>query len=158
MNVAFFLTPKNQVVWVPAGATLGQAIERMKPHGYTAIPILDERGGYVGTLTEGDILWHVFGSRESSLRNAELTPLLAVTLRKTNHPVHINEDIEALITRAVDQNFVPVLDDSDVFIGIVPRRPIIEHCARLAGILPTPAASGGLARKQSSPECQKNAK
>src|SRR5664279_4494078 len=135
MNVAFFLTPKNQVVWVPASATLRQAIERMKPHGFTAIPILDDRGGYVGTLTEGDILWHLINVPGISLRTAELTPLHAVKLRKNNVPVHIDADIEALITRAVDQNFVPVLDDSDVFIGIVTRKPIIEHCARRAGIL-----------------------
>jgi hypothetical protein len=29
-----------------------------------------------------------------------------------------------------------VVDDREVFIGIVPRKPIIEHCARLAGLLP----------------------
>jgi CBS domain-containing protein len=148
MNVAFFLTPKNQVVWVPASATLGQAIERMKPHGYTAVPILDDRGGYFGTLTEGDILWHLIKFRETSLRTVELTPLLGVELRKKNHPVHIDADVEALITRAVEQNFVPVVDDYDVFIGIVPRKPIIEHCARKAGILKATAADGARARKQ----------
>ena len=130
MNIAFFLIPKSQIVWVPDWATLRQAFERMKPHGYKAVPILDARGGYVGTLTEGDILWHIVNAREFSLRTAELTPLLAVERRTNNLPVHINADIEALLTRAVDQNFVPVVDDSDIFIGIVPRKPIIEHCAR----------------------------
>lgn len=130
MNVAFFLTPKSQVVWVPEGATLRQAFERMRPDGYKAVPILDARGGYVGTLTEGDILWHIVNVREFSLRTAELTPLLAVERRTNNLPIHINADIEALLTRVVDQNFVPVVDDSDVFIGIVPRKPIIEYCAR----------------------------
>jgi CBS domain-containing protein len=150
MNVAFFLTPKNQVVWVPSSASLGQAILRMRPHGYTAIPILDDRGGYVGTLTEGDILWHVVNAPGTSLRTAELTPLLAVERRTNNLPVHINADIEALITRAVEQNFVPVVDDYEVFIGIVPRKPIIEHCARMAGILPVASAEGPLAREQSA--------
>jgi CBS domain-containing protein len=130
MNVAFFLTPKSEVVWVPEGATLRQAFERMRPHGYKAVPILDARGGYVGTITEGDILWHIIHTKEFSLRTAELTPLLAVKRSTNNLPIHINADIEALLTRVVDQNFVPVVDDCDVFIGIVPRKPIIEHCAR----------------------------
>lgn len=130
MNVAFFLTPKSDVVWVPEGATLRQAFERMRPRGYKAVPILDARGGYVGTLTEGDILWHIVNARDFNLRTAELTPLLAVERRTNNLPIHINADIEALLTRVVDQNFVPVVDDCDVFIGIVPRKPIIEHCAR----------------------------
>jgi CBS domain-containing protein len=131
-------------VWVPASATLRQAIERMKPHGFTAIPILDDRGGYVGTLTEGDILWHLINVPGTSLRTAELTPLLAVERRTNNFPVHINADIEALITRAVEQNFVPVVDDYEVFIGIVPRKPIIEHCSRMAGILPVASLDGRL--------------
>ena len=150
MNVAFFLTPKKEVVWVPERATLREAIERMKPHGYTAIPILDAAGGYVGTLTEGDMLWHLVKTRDASLRTAESTPLVAVERRTNNLPVHIDADIEALIMRAANQNFVPVLDDCDIFIGIVPRKPIIEHCARRVGILPAVSAGGSLARKKSA--------
>ena len=150
MNVAFFLTPKKQVIWVPERATLRQAIERMRPHGYTAIPILDARGCYVGTLTEGDILWHLINVREASLRMTEFIPLVAVERRTTNLPVHVDAHIESLITRAVDQNFVPVVDDSDIFIGIVPRKPIIEHCARKAGILPGNSTGGAVPRRRSA--------
>jgi len=150
MNVAFFLTPKKQVIWVPEGATLRQAIERMRPHSYTAIPILDAGGGYVGTLTEGDIFWHLLSVREASLRATEFIPLVAVKRRTINLPVHINADIESLITRAVDQNFVPVVDDSNVFIGIVTRKPIIEHCARTAGILASDSVDIGRTRRKSA--------
>jgi len=33
-----------------------------------------------------------------------------------------------LIERASSQNFVPVVDDKDTFIGIVTRRSIIKYC------------------------------
>jgi CBS domain-containing protein len=33
-----------------------------------------------------------------------------------------------LVERATSQNFVPVVDDKDAFIGIVTRRAIIKYC------------------------------
>jgi len=125
-NVAFLITPKSDVVWVSASGTLGEAVERMKPNGFAAVPILDDEGGYVGTLTEGDILWHLFGARNLEL--AQQTPLLDIQRRTANRAVHINAKVETLILRAAEQNFVPVLDDREVFIGIVRRRSIIEQC------------------------------
>ena len=36
-----------------------QALERMKYHRYAAIPIIDDGGKYVGTLTEDDLHWEM---------------------------------------------------------------------------------------------------
>lgn len=36
--------------------------------------------------------------------------------------------MEDLIGRAMEQNFVPVIDDEGHFIGIITRRDIIEYC------------------------------
>lgn len=57
MNIAFFLTPKSEVVYENIDANMRQVIERMERHGYTAVPMIDKEGRYVGTLTEGDLLW-----------------------------------------------------------------------------------------------------
>ena len=54
MNIAFFLTPKSEVVYENIDANMRQVIERMERHGYTAVPMIDKEGRYVGTLTEGD--------------------------------------------------------------------------------------------------------
>ncbi|KGM94789.1 membrane protein [Clostridium botulinum C/D str. DC5] len=104
MNVAFFLTPKKDVVYETINSTMRQALERMEYHRYTAIPIIDEEGKYVGTITEGDMLWKL-----------------------KNTPLHVSSDIEDLISLAVNQNFVPVVDDNDVFIGIIKRSEIIQY-------------------------------
>ncbi len=132
MNVAFFLTPKSEVVWVRAEGTLDEAIERLRRSGYAAVPVLDDAGRYVGTLSEGDVLWHLLDAGEGWSVTARRTPVFEVAKRARNLPVHIDAEVEALIARASDQNFVPVLDDRDVFIGIVPRKAIIERCARPA--------------------------
>jgi CBS domain-containing protein len=151
VNVAFFLVPKSTVVWVAASGTLAQAVERMRPNGYMAIPVLDDDGGYVGTLTEGDILWHLLDAGTFSAKVIRDTPLSAVVWRVYNEPVHIDANIEDLIERAAHQNFVPVVDDRGVFIGIVPRRPIIEHCAKIAGLLPQLPFSARVRKHDAAP-------
>ncbi len=56
MNIAFFLTPKSEIVYETIDATMRQALEKMEHHRYTAIPLIDKKGKYVGAITEGDLL------------------------------------------------------------------------------------------------------
>ncbi|MEI9938301.1 MAG: CBS domain-containing protein [Pseudomonadota bacterium] len=134
MNIAFFLTPKSEVVWVSASGSVEQALERMKPNGFSAVPILDDDGCYAGTLSTSDLMWYLLDSGENWQEKARATSLLSVPRRLQDSPVHIDAAIPTLIARIVSQSFVPVVDDREVFIGIVRRRPIIEFCARLAGL------------------------
>ena len=53
MNILFFLTPKNEVAYVENDDTLRQVLEKIEYHKYTAIPMLNKNGKYVGTVTEG---------------------------------------------------------------------------------------------------------
>ena len=48
-----------------------QALERMEVAGYAALPILNEKGEYCGTLTEGDMLWAVKNLCGMDLRQTE---------------------------------------------------------------------------------------
>ena len=61
MNIMFFLTPKSNVAYIYDDYSLRQALEKMEYHQYSAIPMIDRRGHYVGTLTEGDLLWYIKG-------------------------------------------------------------------------------------------------
>ncbi|OAS13587.1 CBS domain-containing protein [Paenibacillus oryzisoli] len=129
MNIAFFLLPKSEVITATPQATLRQILERMEYHRYTAVPILSDDGHYVGTVTEGDLLWYLKNSH-IGFDNAHRHVLEEVPLRVKNKPVHIHADMVDLIDLAKSQNFVPVVDDSDKFIGIVRRSEIIEYCAK----------------------------
>jgi CBS domain-containing protein len=131
MNIAFFLTPKSEVVWVSASGTVEQALERMKPNGFGSVPILDDDGGYAGTLSTGDLMWHLMEAHGAWQDIARSTPLLSVRRRLDDSAVHIDADFRQLIARVVTQGFVSVVDDRGVFIGIVRRRSIIEYLARL---------------------------
>ncbi len=129
MNIAFFLTPKEEVVYISINSTMRQALEKMERNRYTAVPIVDEDGSYIGTLTEGDLLWEMKRRDVFCLRDLEKIPLAEVERRFQHDAVSVYESIQALLSLALDQNFVPVLDDKGVFIGIVTRKAVIEYFA-----------------------------
>ena len=128
MNISFFLTHKNVVVCVSIDGTMRQVMERMEHHGYTAIPLIDKNGKYVGTLTEGDLLWKLKNTPDLNFKNTELVKVSEIPRRVYHKSVLINADIESLINLAVNQNFVPVVDDNGIFIGIIKRSDIINYC------------------------------
>ncbi|WP_088011953.1 CBS domain-containing protein [Gottfriedia acidiceleris] len=130
MNIAFFFTPKNDLVYMNNNSTMRQALEKMEHHRYTAIPLVDDNGKYVGTITEGDLLWKLKNTTSLSFTNTEEISLKEISLHNVYEPVSINAQIEDLFTRAIDQNFIPVIDDNEVFIGMVKRKEIIEYCRR----------------------------
>ncbi|AIQ66186.1 membrane protein [Paenibacillus stellifer] len=131
MNIAFFLLPKQEVACVTLDSTLRQTLERMEHHRYTAVPILNSDGGYAGTVTEGDLLWYMKDSGgKVAFENASKFLLKDVPLRMSNKAVSIDADMEDLINLAKVQNFVPVVDDMNRFIGIVRRSQIIEYCEK----------------------------
>ncbi|BFH65983.1 MULTISPECIES: CBS domain-containing protein [Paenibacillus] len=131
MNIAFFLLPKQEVVTVTTDSTLRQTLEKMEFHRYTAVPILGKEGKYAGTVTEGDLLWHMKNSNgKINFENASKFLLKDVPLKMNNKPVSIDANMEDLINLAKVQNFVPVVDDMNRFIGIVRRSQIIEYCEK----------------------------
>lgn len=128
MNIAFFLTPKKDVVCQTQTSTMRQAMERMEYHRYSAIPILDDDGGYVGTLTEGDLLWMLKNTPGLNFRNTSKILISDIPRHMVNDPVRIDCDIDDLLIMAAKESFVPVIDDNDKFIGIIKRSVIIKYC------------------------------
>lgn len=128
MNILFFLTPKGMCAFLNDDDTLRQALERMEAAGYAALPILNKRGEYCGTLTEGDLLWAVKNLCGMNLRQTEDHRIMEISHRRDNVPVKVSTTMQELIDRASEQNFVPVIDDKNAFIGIVTRRAIMKYC------------------------------
>ena len=127
MNILFFITPKSEVACVYEEDSLRQALERMEFHQYSSVPMLNRNGEYVGTLTEGDLLWGIKNQYNLNLREAESIPVTTIHRRMDNLPVNAKADMEDLIDKALNQNFVPVVDDRGYFIGIITRKDIIRY-------------------------------
>lgn len=126
MNILFFLIPKEKVAYIDSNSTVRQALEKMRIHRYTTIPILTEDGKYYGTLSEGDLLYHIHDHR-LSFESLETINLSKVKKDKHYQSVRIDANIEDLIDIATQQNFIPIIDDFNHFIGIVTRKDIILH-------------------------------
>ncbi|MCL2166458.1 MAG: CBS domain-containing protein [Clostridiales bacterium] len=127
MSIVFFLTPKEEVAYIYEDNDLGQTLEKMEIHRYTAIPVLKRTGEYLGTMTEGDLLWAIKNQYQMDFRTAMQAPLSDLPRHSDNLAVKISMDIDDIITKSLDQNFVPVVDDRGMFIGIVTRRHIIQY-------------------------------
>lgn len=128
MNILFFLTPKSEVAYLYDDYSLRQALEKMEHHRYSAVPIINRKGNYVCTITEGDMLWNVKDKYLLDLHKAEDIPLAQIKRRWYNDPINVNCEIEDLVMTSMNQNFVPVIDDNQIFIGIIKRKDIIQYC------------------------------
>lgn len=127
-NILFFMTPKALCAHLHVDYTLRQALEKMESAGYAALPILNKRGEYCGTLTEGDVLWALRNLCHMDLRQAEMVRIMDFPHRRDNIPVKVTTSMYDLVDRAGEQNFIPVVDDKNTFIGIVTRRAILKYC------------------------------
>lgn len=129
MNILFFLTPKEEVAHVDEDDTLRQVVEKVEHHGYSAIPLLARDGKYIGTITEGDLLWEMREKDFPDLHRMEKIRITDLKRHRDNEPVKISESMENLFEKITNQNFVPAVDDKGVFIGIVTRKDVLLYLA-----------------------------
>lgn len=129
MNIAYFLLPKSRIAYLYDDFTFRQGLEKMRNRGYTAIPVITRDGRYVGTVSEGDFLWRLLSEGDApSMKRAEALRVRDIISDKYP-PVRITVTMDALLDSAMNQNFIPVIDDLDKFIGIVTRKDIIGYLA-----------------------------
>jgi len=129
MNVLFSLTPKEKVAYIYDDYTIRQALEKMQIYRYNSIPILNRKGSYVGTLSEGDLLWYI-KDNQLNFEKTESISVSKVPRNKDNVSVPIHTNMEDIIEVATRQNFVPVLDDFGSFIGIITRKDIFNYMVK----------------------------
>ena len=127
MNAAFFITPKSDVAFLYSDCSVRQGLERLKRCGYTAIPVLSRKGTYLGMIREGDFLWyladHPGNTSPRDLENVRITEIFT----PTSDAERITVSMERIVDRALNQNFVPIIDDEGSFIGIVTRGKVMQY-------------------------------
>ena len=143
MNIAYFLTPKNSVAYLYDDSTFRQGLEKMRRHGYSAIPVIARDGTYKGTVSEGDFLWHLLDTEDAqdtplTMKETEKLHVRDILRPHTYPPVRITAAMDQLLSNALNQNFVPVMDDLGKFIGIVTRKDILRHLTKSTELLSAP--------------------
>ena len=127
MNICFFLKPKATVVCLYDYYTLRQTLEIMENSGYSALPIINIDGKYIGTISEGDILSYFKSLKVFNLKDAEKVPLTEIERKRNYSSIRINSKMSDLLNLSKKENFIPVVDDRDMFIGIITRQDIIDY-------------------------------
>ena len=126
MNAILMLKPKATVAFLYNDCSVRQGLEKMRAHGFTSIPVISRKGQYCGSITEGDFLWYLIDNRSAELKFLETSTIDDVVRGDFNPPVKVDVDVNELIGRALTQNFIPVVDDRNLFIGIITRQDIIR--------------------------------
>lgn len=124
MNILMLLTPKKNVAFLSTEMTVKDALDSLKLNRFSSVPLIDRKGFYVGTITEGDMLWFL---EQKGLKNSREILVGEVPRNRDNLPVNINEEISELLLISLNQNFIPILDDRGYFIGIVTRKDVLKH-------------------------------
>ncbi|WP_261304289.1 CBS domain-containing protein [Paenibacillus andongensis] len=130
MKIASFLLPKDKVAFITSSASMKEALEQLENHYYTALPLVDSDGKYTGTLSEGDLLWTLKNTPGIHFDNIHQVQVSEIEKHIHNESVSIHANMEDMLALAADQNFVPVVDDDNIFIGIIRRKDIIEYYMR----------------------------
>ena len=127
MNILAFTKPKNEVVFVYNDETVKEVLDKLENHRFTSVPILDREGNYVGTITEGDLLWGIKRIANFNITLAEELPLSKIPSFRDYVTINIDANMDELISKATTENFIPVVDSHNLFIGIVTRKSIINY-------------------------------
>jgi CBS domain-containing protein len=124
MDIYDFMKPKAEVIYMCEDETVREAIELMRKHRFTSIPVLSNDGKYVGTITEGDLLYTLDKVGREKIKEIRVS---TIKRHRDYDAVNINETMLVLLSRASHENFVPIIDDTNLFLGIVTRKKILDY-------------------------------
>ena len=125
INVLLLLTPKTELSCLNEDMSARQALEKMRAHGFMAIPVISKKGEYLGTITEGDLLWCLV-DEDSDLEALEEINIRELIRKDYTPAVKVDASMDELTTMITEQNFVPVIDDRNILMGIVTRKRVLK--------------------------------
>jgi CBS domain-containing protein len=127
MDILAFVKPKQEVIFVYEDETIKEALDKMEKYRFASIPVLNRNGNFVGTLTEGDLLWHIKNNSDYRASKAEKTLISSVNRFRDYVAINYHSNMDELISKASDENFVPVIDDQNQFMGIITRKTLLNY-------------------------------
>lgn len=123
MNIPSLLIPKGNVTYLHTKDSIEFALSVFRKNSYTAVPVINTEGTYRGTITEGDLLYFIMDNPDKDLKKVKIRNILRTNFYEA---VKITASIDKLLIKVLDQNFVPVTDDRNMFVGIVTRKVIFK--------------------------------
>ena len=126
MNIFTILTPKSQTEFIEYDSTIRQALETFDFHKFSVVPLIDDEGKYVSTLSEGDILRYIKNEANFDIEVAESVKINTIEKYRSYEAITIDSTMDEVLRLAMNQNFIPIIDDRGMYIGIIKRKDIIK--------------------------------
>ncbi len=127
MNILYCLTPKSEVDFIYDDASLNKAIQIFEKNNFFILPLINKKGRFIGTISTADILGCIKENFDLSIKASAEFPVRSVKRIKEYKAVNGGTtSMEEIVDVALDQNFVPVVDDDYNFIGIITRKTIMN--------------------------------
>lgn len=126
-NHLFYLLPKSETVFLTSTDSFRQAYNLFVITNYTALPVINKKGQYVGTICEGDLLRALSLSQAHPEIDLDTFEIKDIEFKTKVEVARVNESYTHLVDLAVNQNFIPLVDDQGVFIGILRRQELIKE-------------------------------
>lgn len=119
--------PKKGTYYLEQGTTVRNAIEKFRVHKFSVVPIIDKEGRYVRTIAEGDLLRFITNQSEYKLKEAENVLIDVVESYRSYKALRIDASIIEVLALSLEQNFIPLVDDRGLYIGIIKRKEVLEY-------------------------------
>jgi len=127
MNAGSFLLDKSKCCYLYDDLKVGESLEKMERARYQTIPVIERSTGhYLYSISEGDILFKIKSCGLPYLSVKEL-PISSIDVERLHVSVRSTADVDELAELIVNQNFVPIVDENEGFLGIVTRKSIIYY-------------------------------
>lgn len=126
-NHLFYLLPKSETVFLTNTDSFHQAYNMFIITNFTALPVINKKGQYVGTICEGDLLRVLSLSLTHPEIDLNSFEIRDIEFKINLEVARVNESYEHLVELAVNQNFIPLVDDQGIFIGILRRQELIKE-------------------------------
>lgn len=122
-----FFTPKKDTLFLLSDSTIRQALEKFDYHKFSVVPVINSDGTFAFTISEGDILRYIKNTTNFDVQKAENIMINEIERYRSYSPISINEPVGRIIELAMEQNFIPVVDDRGMYIGILKRKTVIKY-------------------------------
>lgn len=133
MNAFKLIISKAKVKFLYEYNEFTEGMEILKQSGYSAIPVIRNDGTYAGTVCDKDFLLKYADDKANDFEQMYISDIIR---KGWNPAINISSDINDLLLLSMEQNFVPVVDDMNIFIGIITRRDIIKFLSERNESLP----------------------
>jgi cystathionine beta-synthase len=111
--------PRRPIVTATSSDTVAESVKRMKEHGISQLPVLDD-GKVVGIVTESDLLEKLVDGR------ASLTSAVAEVMFRRVTTVRTSDDAVGLLALFAKGMVGLVLDDAGALAGVVTKMDLVD--------------------------------